>query len=246
MSGAARPLVWITRPQPGADRTAVRIAGMGFEPLVLPLTEVGAVAPEVAPEEAERTDFVAATSGNAFRLAPASLARTLSARKTYVVGDATAAEARARGFRDVVSARGAVDDLVALIAESEPAGRSGLYLCGRRRTGDLEGKLAEKGISCRLAEVYETVSVSWPTEKLSAALSGRRPDAVLLHSALSAQALSGSATDDIPHILENARLFVLSERIAEALPGSLRARAAVAAAPNEENLLAALRAAFAA
>ena len=36
----SRPLVWVTRAQPGAAATAERLRAMGYEPLVAPLLEV--------------------------------------------------------------------------------------------------------------------------------------------------------------------------------------------------------------
>lgn len=245
MNGTAKPVVWITRPQPGADRTAERVVALGFEPLVLPLTEVKAVDPEIDMDDAERAGFVAVTSSNAVRLAPKPLIEILRNKPVYAVGDATQAEAKAHGFTRVASAQGAVDDLAALIAGRESRGAEGLYLCGRRRTGDLEGKLAAKGISCRLAEVYAAYSVSHVTYEKMTAPTGRGPEAVLFHSALSAHAFADAVTGDMTQVFENTLFFTLSERIAQALPDWARARTTVATAPGEENLLAALRAAYA-
>ncbi|GAB4355027.1 MAG: uroporphyrinogen-III synthase [Oricola sp.] len=245
MSGPAKPVVWITRPRPGADRTADAVAAMGFEPLVLPLTEVRACDPDIDMEDAERAGFVAVTSSNAIRLAPKLLLEVLKDKPVYAVGDATRDEAKARGLALAESAGGAVDDLVSLVAGREKRGAHGLYLCGRRRTGDLEGKLAERGISCLPAEVYGTYSVSHLTHETEAAPTSRSPDAILFHSALSAHAFADLVGESDPQAFANTRFFVLSERIAEALPGWARARAAVAAAPDEDNLLAALRTAFA-
>jgi uroporphyrinogen-III synthase len=106
MSGSGNPVIWITRPEPGAGRTAERVAALGFDPLVLPLTEVKPVDPEIDMEDAERAGFVAVTSSNAIRLAPKPLLDVLKARTVYTVGDATKAEAEAHGFVQVVS-RGA-------------------------------------------------------------------------------------------------------------------------------------------
>lgn len=245
MSDAAKPVVWITRPQPGANRTAERVAALGFEPLVLPLTEVRACDPEIDMDDAERAGFVAVTSSNAIRLAPKLLIETLKDKPVYTVGDATQAAAKARGLAFAESAGGAVDDLAELIGQRETGGTTGLYLCGRRRTGDLEGKLAAKGIACLLAEVYAAYSVSQVTYKNATAPTGRSPGAALFHSALSAHAFGDAVTEADIQTLENIQFFALSERIAKALPDWARIRATIAAAPDEENLLAALSAAFA-
>lgn len=245
MSGAGKPLVWITRPQPGADRTAEAVAAIGLEPLVLPLTEVRACDPEIDIDAAERAGFVAVTSANAIRLAPKALLDAMRAKPLYAVGNATRAAAEAAGFARAVSAQGAVDDLAALIAAREGPGSEGLYLCGRRRTGDLEDRLAAAGISCRPAEVYATYSVSQPTYKKAIASGGRGPAAALFHSALSAHAFAGAVAASEIHAFEKTLFFALSARIADALPDWARTRVVVAATPDEDHLLAALRAGFA-
>ena len=57
--------VLVTRPQPGADRTAARLQEAGFEPIVLPLSEIVAVAPALP---ASLPGAVAISSANAVRL----------------------------------------------------------------------------------------------------------------------------------------------------------------------------------
>ncbi len=192
MSAVAKPVIWITRPQPGADKSAAAIAEMGFEPVVVPLTEVTATDPAIDPAEAARADAVVVTSGNAVRLAPDTFVTALFDKTVYTVGAATKADALARGFRDVHSADGAVDDLVALVSAREKPGSVLVYLCGRRRTGDLEGKLARTGMNCLVCEVYSTKIVSHMTDILEKKLSAGSPDAVLFHSALSARAFCGT------------------------------------------------------
>ena len=237
MTAPAKPVVWITRPQPGADRTAAAVAALGFEPVVLPLTEVVAVDPEIDIDDAQRADFVAVTSANAVRLAPAPLLDALRTKPVYTVGDATKAEAEAHGFSTVFSAGGAVDDLAALVASHQKPGSSFVYLCGRRRTGNIEEKLRAGGIDCLLAEVYRTNIVSHTTKLIDDALTGRRPDAILFHSALSARAFAGHAASASPQAYERTMFFVMSGRVADALPDFAKDRMAVASAPAEPALL---------
>ena len=239
MSG--RPVVWITRPQPGATRTAGMLAEAGYEPFLLPLTEIRACDPGLSPEDAAGFDAIAVTSANAFRHAPAALLESLSGKPVYAVGDATAAEARSRGFAAVESGGGGVDDLVSLLAKRERPGTSTLYLCGRIRTGDLDRKLEEKGVQCRAAEVYTAEIVSYPTEYFRNALNRHAPDAVLFHSTLSATAFTGSVLPLLSQDFEKTMFFVLSPRIAATLPAELTPRTTIAAEPNERALLAALR-----
>lgn len=240
MSAVAKPVVWITRPQPGADKSAAAIAEMGFEPVVVPLTEVTATDPAIDPAEAARADAVVVTSGNAVRLAPDMFVTALRDKTVYTVGAATKADALARGFRDVHSADGAVDDLVALVSAREKPGSVLVYLCGRRRTGDLEGKLARTGMNCLVCEVYSTKIVSQMTDILEKKLAAGSPDAVLFHSALSARAFSEHAKAQSPQAYVNTRFLTISERVSKALPGRVQDRISVAEEPTEQSLLAAL------
>lgn len=238
MSGG--PVVWITRPQPGAARTAEALSEAGYDLVLLPLTEIRACDPGLSPEDAARFDAVAVTSANALRHAPAALLDALFGKPVYAVGDATAAEARSRGLAAVESAEGAVDDLVSLIATRESPGASILYLCGRTRTGHLDRKLAEKGFQCRSAELYGAEIVSYPTEYFRDALNRHAPDAVLFHSAHSVSAFTENVLPEISQALDKTMFIALSARIAASLPDALKPRIAVSSEPNEQALLATL------
>ena len=237
-----KPVVWITRPQPGATRTAEALVDAGYEPVLLPLTEIRPCDPGLAPKDAAGFDAVAVTSANALRHAPSELLDVLAGKPVYTVGDATAAEARSRGLAAADSAGGAVDDLVSLIAEREKPGASVLYLCGRPRTGELDRKLEEKGFECHLAELYAAEIVSYPTDYFRNALNRHAPDAVLFHSALSATAFAEKVLPQLSQQIEKQTLFVLSARIAAAFPEAVKPHIAVSDEPHERALLAALRA----
>ena len=103
--------VLITRPEPGASETAVRVAAMGLLPLVAPLLEIDFPPPRLpAPET---IDAILMASGNAAEPLPAAL----HGLPVLTVGAATARRARAAGFRDVTSADGDAAALVALVRE---------------------------------------------------------------------------------------------------------------------------------
>lgn len=216
----------------------------GYAPLVLPLTEIRACTPDLPPESITDVDALAITSANALRHAPTRLIESLKDRPLYAVGDATAAEARQLGFSDVISAQGAVDDLAALIREREEPGARLIYLAGRERTGDLEGKLAAGGLRCNVIEAYSAHVVSYPTELIRDAINGRMVDAVLFHSALSADAFTDRVLPEFSELFENTLYFSMSRRVADTLPSSLHPRTNIADTPNEQALLAAVKAAL--
>ncbi len=85
--------VLVTRPGPQAVRTARRLAELGYEPVILPLTQTVALPVDVA-SLPDRIDAVAVTSANALRCAPAALLARLAGERCFAVGEKTARQAR--------------------------------------------------------------------------------------------------------------------------------------------------------
>jgi uroporphyrinogen-III synthase len=180
--------VWVTRAQPGADRTAVRLRPLGFEPLVAPLLAV---------RELPGADFdlhgvgaLAFTSANGVA---AFAARQPDGRAlpVFAVGAATAAAARAAGFDRVRSAGGDVEDLAALIARSGVEGAV-LHPCAEAPAGDLPGALRRGGIAVRPVPAYRTEILPLPDE---AARAWTDLHAVLVHSPRAGRALAAALAD---------------------------------------------------
>ena len=145
--------VLVTRPQPGAGRTAARLQTAGFEPIVLPLSEIVAVAPALP---VSRPAAVAVSSANAVRQAPAALLSLLANAPVFAVGDETAAAARQAGFEDVRSSAGNAADLARdIVAAVGPKPRIA-YLSGRVRLDALEAELAAAGFEVEVVETYDT------------------------------------------------------------------------------------------
>lgn len=229
--------VLVTRPQPGAGDTARRLAGLGFEAVLLPLTETRAMdIPE--PPEARDFDAVVATSGAALRHAPAGLLRDIAHLPIFAVGDRTAELARQAGFARAESAHGDSPALAAHVAQFLPAGSRLAYLCGRVRTGALAERLRRAGFEVTVVETYDTLPVERTDEAAVAALGGRPVDAVLLYSANAAVLFARLlASHRIGALLRPARPLCISARTAQALSPSAQDRAGIAATPDEAALL---------
>lgn len=141
--------VWITRAEPGASRTAARVADLGLAPLVLPLLETVDLPVPAAALGGEGP--LAFTSANGVR----AFAR-LSPRRSgpvYVVGPATAEAARAAGFSDIRAGGGDVGALAERILADAPAGEV-LHAAAREPAGDLAGRLSAQGRPARRVAVY--------------------------------------------------------------------------------------------
>jgi len=228
--------VLVTRPQPGAIATADRLAGLGFEPVVLPLTATRPLETGELPEAGD-FDAVVATSSAALRHAPPQLLRALSPLPLLAVGEATAEAGARAGFARVESGGGDSPALAAHVARSQPPGSRLLYLCGRVRTGALAERLRKAGFAVTVFETYDTLPTAAADE--AAAVLGAQPvDAVLLYSANAAVLFARLlASRDAGPLLRNARLLCMSPRTAQALPPAAQQRAEIAAAPDEASLL---------
>ena len=214
--------VWVTRARPGADRTAERLATLGFTPVLAPLL---AIRPLDARPDLTGVQALAFTSRNAVQVfAELSGDR---APPVFAVGDATAASAREAGFHDVRSAGGDLHALAALV-RAEGAGLSILHPCAAEPAGDLAALVGDTARVTPLA-VYEAVETDATAPEVW--------DAVLIHSPRAARALAArlSAQDARGRIA-----VVISSAAATRLSVRGLAEIRIAAAPTEDALLAAL------
>lgn len=211
--------VLIVRPEPGASATAGRVARAGFEPVAIPLFDVAPVA-WVLPQT--RFDIVVATSANALRHGGPAL-QALCQRPLYVVGEATAAAARAAGLDPAVVGDGDADDL----ARSLPAGVSVLHLCGTER----------RALPTANAVIEVPVYTLVPRPLGAAGCQAlAEADAVLVHAAS-----AGARLADLLSFRSRERLHLvaISARAATASGPGWRL-VQVAAAPREDAMLALL------
>ncbi len=160
--------VLVTRPEPGASRTASRLRTLGHEPVILPLFEAQITArPDDLPP-VQQVGGLIATSARAFSIfgsntAPAEYLHL----PVYTVGPATAQAARDAGFHDVHEGAGSARDLAgALTAQSGTAvdGPGLLYLAGSPRKPFLEEALTAEGLPLKVLETYRMGQLSYPTD----------------------------------------------------------------------------------
>ncbi len=197
--------VWITRAEPGAAATALRVAAQGFTPHVAPLLKV-------RPLDDVRVDLdgvaaLAFTSANGVR-AFADLSGTRDI-KVFAVGGGTAEAAKAAGFRQVFSSDGDVGVLAARIGARKNELKGAILHPGAAEpAGDLVGDLAAAGVQAVALPLYETVAVTPPAEFLDTL---GTLNVVLLHSPKAAKALAGLLRGrDATHL----RLLCLSPAVA--------------------------------
>jgi len=240
VTGAARRVL-VTRPEPGATATAAALDKAGYDPVVLPLTEIR---PLPIADGHPRGEFtaVAATSANALRCAPHDLLDCLVGTPLFAVGEATAEAGLEAGFSNVETGPGDAEGLAEIILRRMAAGESLLYLCGRVRTPELERRLTAAGLVVNAAETYETLPVTLSPDQVDGLKSGGAFHAVLVHSAGGASALARfEARPDLAAMFLDTLHICVSSRASVPLAGA--ARVIIADEPTEAAMIAALTAA---
>jgi uroporphyrinogen-III synthase len=235
--------VLVTRPEPGASHTAQRLQETGFQPILLPLTETVALPVDagLVPNDAVA---VAVTSANAAQLAPRELIAAIAGLPCHAVGTRTGEAARKAGFRFLSVSEGPGNaEALAVNLVRNFSGKTIVYLCGRVRFPAFEQQLKMAGVQVRAIETYDTLVVDYSDEAILERLSGRPADAALLYSAKAAAAMRGlTRRPALQGLFEKTRFFALSARIATAFDDTTNERIRIAARPDEDTLLALLRA----
>jgi uroporphyrinogen-III synthase len=235
--------VLITRPEPGAARTAKRLQALGFKPVCLPLTEIRPTFAELP--AGNDFDAVAFPSANAVRHARPALLRAVASLPAFAVGRATAEALIEAGFKDPTIGPGDGLGLASLMAGRLARGTRVVYLCGRVRTNDFEETLHAAGIEVTPVEAYDTVVLDYTDAELTKILGSEAFDAVLLYSRMAAQTLTELTDRSVmPPLLARASFICMSKRVAAPIAtigvaiGKENIR--IAAEPDEEAMLARL------
>lgn len=230
--------VLVTRPEPGAASTSVRLAARGFIPVCLPLTRIVALAAAAAP--CRGASAVVVASANAVRHAAPELLARLAGLPVHAVGEATGSTAQRAGLSVADSAAGDSERLVGRVAANLAPGSAVIVLCGRVRRGTLEAGLAEAGLAPSVVETYDTLPLTPSQEALERLLAGGPIDAVMLHSAFAARQYARLLRrGGVAGRLRQAAVVAISRRVADMLPGNIRPK--VAASPDEEAMIERLR-----
>ena len=214
------PLI-VIRPEPGCSATLRAAHDAGLPVHGFPMFAVEPVAWDAPPREA--VDAVLIGSANALRHGGAAL-DTYRGLPAYVVGEATAAAARAAGFPVAMTGTGGLQ----AVLDGVPSGRL-LRLGGRERIV----LHPPAGVSIIERTVYASNPVPMPPE-LSAMLG--KPAVVLLHSAEAARHFAAEC-DRLGIVRDGIALGVIGPRVAAAA-GAGWAVVDCAERPDDQALLA--------
>lgn len=231
MTSPAAPRVLVTRSEPGASETAIRLRQSGFEPVVEALFAI-------APIDVEIPDYdaLAFTSANGVRrFAVLSPRRDAS---VFCVGERTAQEARSVGYHKVWSAGAEVGALAALIQRDLTTDMRLLHAGNEDTRGDLAGRMSSAGYQASFLPIFRAVPVEAPGPLLAAHLAGEAKfNAIMIHSPRAANILAGFAAGTNVHA--PLAVAAISTAAAEPLTG-FADRMEIAATPDSPALFSAL------
>ncbi len=230
--------VLVTRPEPDASDTAVRLAAIGHEAAVHPLIEIVFSAP---PPPIEPTAIVLSSRNGARAVARWPQAGAWRSLPVFAGGDATAAMATTLGFTDVRSAAGTARELAVLVAaQRRPGDGPVLYAAAADRTGTVESLLAQWGHDVRIVQAYRARRAKGLPPAVVRDLASGAIGAVLLYSRRTAtifatflESLGASA------IAPTTTIYAISQAAAGPLLG-LGRTIRVPPHPDEDSLLALL------
>jgi uroporphyrinogen-III synthase len=223
--------VLITRPEPGASQTAVRVAALGLEPVVAPVLTI-------EPSHIDAPKSVAATlltSANAIAACPARLYEL----PAYAVGSATARRAMEAGFaqvRDAGADAAALADLVA--ASADPAAGTLFLPCALGQATALAATLRTRGFRVVRRVAYRAAPVAALTGPALAGLRDGSLDFALVFSSETARHfVSLIQAAGLSDSVRNIDAVSISNRAAVALSALPWRRIHVAEKPNQDSML---------
>jgi uroporphyrinogen-III synthase len=231
--------VLVTRPEDDARETASRLIALGHEPIIAPMISIRFL--DGAPLDLSGVQAFAATSANGVR----SLTRRTQGRALpiFSVGRQTAETARASGFTHVVNADGDATALARCIANAlKPEQGAVLHATGAEGSGAFAMDLRASGFKVQTEILYETPGVSSLPPAAAAALRARkRLDAALFYSGRTAKEFCDCVrAAGLEKKCEGVVAIAISKAASEPLAGIKFKEIRIAAAPNQDELLACL------
>lgn len=208
--------VLITRPLDAAQDTAAELRSRGHDAIVEPLLTI--VIEQGPPVDAGRYARLILTSANGARAAAARM--TDRQIPVLAVGPATAAEARARGFTQVIMADGnGIAGIVTALARLPATGdRPLLHVAGTDVAGDLAAEARKLGLTLERMTLYRAVATPSLSRNACEALKAGQIDAVMFFSPRTAEIFARLAHDEgLGQHLGRLGACVISQNAARAL-----------------------------
>jgi uroporphyrinogen-III synthase len=227
----------VTRPESDASEQAEKLRALGHEPVLSPLLRIEFLSGSI---EFGGAQALIVTSRNALRALAAHRALSQATELPLIaVGEATANLGSALGFTRIERGPGSAEELSRVIAEThDPKAGKLVHLSGETIAFDLAADLAADGFEVKRQVLYRSVQATDFPPKVLSLLNTERLDGVILMSPRTSATFSRLIRrHGLTAQTERLICYCLSEKVAEALQ-PVRPRLAVAARPNEEEVLA--------
>jgi uroporphyrinogen-III synthase len=230
--------VLVTRPRGDAEDTAAKLAARGHQAVIAPLLDI-----QIRTGEEIALDGVQAvliTSANGIRaLATRTKRRDM---KVLAVGEQSANTARELGFVEVDDAHGDAQALADLaIARFKPQNGALFHASGAEMRGGLAEKLSARGFSVRGEALYDAVAATTlPPEARTALVRGTLDAALFFSPRTAGIFVDIVAREGLEDACRALGAFCISEAAGSALRTFSFREIRVAAAPNQDALLALL------
>ena len=232
-------MILITRPEPDASYFEQMLQHQNCRSIKHPLTEI-IFAPAMLSEvkknlnkNLNHVQMVLATSANALR---ASLPPEIFSLPIFVVGEATARQARRVGFAQIMVAQDDMASLARGVSKARaPSSGALLYLTGHHRRGDLAERLTQTGFEVRICELYEARAVDDLAPELVKAFRASEIDVVSFFSLRAAEIFSDlAARHHLTEHLSRISAVCLASAAARHLAGLGFGEIRIAAASSTE------------
>ena len=226
----------VTRPEPEAEHTAIRLRALGIEAALAPMLRFQRL--ETSLPDANGFAAMAVSSANSLRaLQERDALHRYRALPVFAVGDATAERARALGFASVSSVGGTLADLAERLAHAPFAGPI-FYPSARHTTGDLAKSLAPYGVMVVTARVYDMLACDALAPDILEQLRAGTIEAALIYSRRTAQTFVRCVADRLDkHERRRLTMLCISEGVAEPLIAEQFVRIGLADQPDEEAMM---------
>lgn len=235
--GAASIPILVTRAEPGASETVLRIERQGSRALKTPVLEIQPRTQEALPDLRSLSGLIFTSANGVRAFAERSPDRRLPA---WCVGPATAAAAREARFEAVYESAGNAVDLANYIAQHSAAEAGSdplLHVANHAAKGDLKRTVEAYGFRVAFAPLYEMREAFSLSPSAEQALTDPDPTIVLIHSAKGAEAFIKLCANIN---VRNLSIAAISGAAAQPLVALAPKETQVAPAPNEDGLFEAL------
>jgi uroporphyrinogen-III synthase len=157
----------------------------------------------------------------------------------FAVGDATAREAAANGFKSIYTACGNVSHLAQLVQAKLPKnGGALLHVAGTKIAGDLAGDLLSAGFKYRRGVLYNVVAAQFLRPETISALMKKELQGVLLYSPRTAKIFCQCAVADLDvNMLSSVTAYCLSTAVADQANALKWGAVVVASSPTQSELI---------